>query len=68
LAYSLINPFDGKFYSQSGQNIIVKTYNGSYAAVANGVAATFTSATIATNIGDILHNFNPNFRKLLDNK
>lgn len=60
-AYPFINPIDGKFYSQSGDNLNALTYSGNYNAVPADTQASLSSATVITGISTAVHAFDSSF-------
>ena len=61
VAYPLINPVDGKFYQQSGNDVVAKTYAGDYAAAKPNTAASFSSVIVIHDISAQVHAFNNKF-------
>src|ERR1035441_1527455 len=58
----LINPVNSKVYViHNGVDLVEKVYTGSYAAVATGTPASFSSTTIFSGIPAAIHTFNPSY-------
>ena len=60
-AYPYINPFDNKFYAQSGNDIVAITYTGTYAAAAPNTSVSSSRTTVISNFAAAIHTFDSSF-------